>query len=170
MDAERIIKNDDMIIKKLFSENNIKILVEFLEKEENLTENEIQLYIFNRNSHRKIYENKKNYILNIENNKITSEEFYNSLRKFCHNDNITIAKYAKYFYEWEIIPEMGSEGVYNLLKSNFKIKDGDWISIRNDDIENSEKDDFSTEEDKKVLFFFLYFLLIYLDFEFDKIK
>lgn len=59
MDTERIIKNDEMLIKKLTNENNIKILIEFLEKEENLTENEIQLYIFNRNSHKKIYENKK---------------------------------------------------------------------------------------------------------------
>lgn len=64
---------------------------------------------------------------------------------------------------------MGSEGVFNLQKSNFKIKDGDWICIRNDDIENSEKDDFSTEEDKKVFKFVLFYLFVILDFEYDKI-
>lgn len=162
MDGDRILKNEN-IIKKIITENKAKILIEILEKEENLQENQIQLYVFDRNISKKTYENKRNFIVNVENNKLSSEYFYNSLKEFCGKEIITMAKYAKYFYEWEIVPEMGSEGAFNLQKSNFKIKDGDWICIRNDDEVNSEKDDFGTEEDKKVIFSFL---LFYLDVEF----
>jgi hypothetical protein len=164
-DADKIIKNDLMPIKKLITENPSKILIEFLEKEENLKDNQIQLYLLERNSENKTYRKKLNFIITAaENNQILSDNLYNNVRFLYGKTEITLAKYSKYYYEWEIIPEFDEKGPINLKKSNFNLKDGDWIAVRNDSLlENNKKDDFSTEEDKKVLIFSLY------DFNFYKI-
>jgi hypothetical protein len=45
---------------------------------------------------------------------------------------------------------MSSNGPINLRKSPYSLKDGDWIGVRNDNEEGNDKDDFQTEEDKKV--------------------
>ena len=151
MDMDKILRIDSMPLKKLITENPSKILVEILEKEENLKENQIQIYIFLRNSEKKIYEKKINYILKYnENNQLLSDNLYDNIRILLNKNNISIAKYSKYYYEWDFIPEYDQNGPINLKKSNYSLKDGDWIGVRGDLLEKN--DDFSTEEDLKVKF------------------
>lgn len=152
MDAERILKNDLLPIKKLITENPSKIQIEILEKEENLKENQIQFYLFERNIEKKTYEKKTNFILSsTENNQLLSDNLYDNVRIIYGKNDITVAKYSKYYYEWEIIPEFDEKGPVNLKKSNFNLKDGDWIAVRDDSLLSGfKKDDFSTEEDKNV--------------------
>lgn len=159
MDGEKILKIDAMPIKKLISENPSKLSVEILEKEESLKDNQIQLYVLTRNSEKKIYEKKINYVFNYgENNQLFSDYLYDNIRILLEKNNITIAKYSKYYYEWEIIPEFDEKGPINLKKSNFNLKDGDWISVKDDSLlfPNQKNDDFSTEEDLRVFFHFFF--------------
>ncbi len=99
----------------------------------------------------KIYEEKRSFIIPYsENNHLYSDYLYDNLRILYDKRDITIAKYSKYYYEWEIIPEFDEKGPINLKKSNFNLKDGDWIAVRDDNFSDNSKDDFSTLEDKKV--------------------
>ncbi len=152
MDAERILKNDLLPIKKLITENPSMIQIEILEKEENLKDNQIQLYLFERNIENKTYEKKTSFVLfSTENNQLLSDNLYDSIRFLYGKNDISVAKYSKYYYEWEIIPEFDEKGPVNLKKSNFNLKDGDWIAVRDDSLLGDNiKDDFSTEEDKNV--------------------
>ena len=83
---------------------------------------------------------------NSNNNVATSDQLYAQFRIQSGLQNITLAKYAKYNYVWEVIPE--SESV-NLRKA-FNLRDGDWIGIRDEDIVLDYCDDFQTAEDAKV--------------------
>jgi len=163
MDADKILKNDQVVIKKLITENPSKILIEILDREENLKDNQTQLYLFERNCENKNYQKKTNfYLTSNENNQLYSDNLYNYVRILFGKNDLTIAKYSKYYYEWEIIPEYDEKGPINLKKSNFNLKDGDWIAVRDDSLlSNKKKDDFSTEEDKNVKFFLAHIYISY---------
>jgi len=169
MDADKILKNDLIPIKKLITENPSKLLIEILEKENQLKDNQIQLYLFERNPLNKTFVKKINFILNAtENNQLYSDNLYDNIRILLGKNELTLAKYSKYYYEWEVIPEFDEKGPINLKKSNFNLKDGDWIAFRDDSLlSNEKKDDFSTEEDKEVLYYYTYikykFLICYLN-------
>jgi hypothetical protein len=151
LDPERILKGDDFPLKKLNIDNPSNILMEVLENEEDLKENEIQLYTWIRNVKDKSYYDKKSIIFQFNNNLASSDQLYAKCLVVSGFKNISIAKYVKFNYTWELIPEMEESGPINLRKA-FNLRDGDWIGIRNEDEELDFVDDFQTPEDIKVNF------------------
>ena len=125
-------------------------MIETLSEEEDLSENQIQLYIFKRDSINRIYTDRKDLIW-VYNQFASSDQLY-KFAKNIYNDitDIELIKYNKYYYTWEIIPEMDKKGPINLRKGPFNIKDGDWIGIK----ESKIVDDCQTDEDQKVYYFY----------------
>ena len=103
-----------------------------------------------RNMKEKNYYNKKIKIINFDKNTFDSQILYLHCREYSNWKNITISKYIRGLYNYEIIREYDEKGKpINLKKGQFTLRDSDWIAIRNDDEEESEKDNFMTEYDIK---------------------
>lgn len=145
-DSERILKQN-FPLKKLNLDNPQNILIEVLDSKEDLKENQIQLYLYTRNKEKKIYENKREFIFEYLNNCATSDQLYSNIRAIT-KDDFSIVKYAKHYYTWELVPEIDENGVINLRKGPYNLKDGDYIGlVKSDTLE----DDYQTEEDKSIL-------------------
>jgi hypothetical protein len=153
LDPERILRGDSTVIKKFGIDNPGNLLVEILPEEENLElkENQLQLYLFHRNTENKIYYDKTSVIFEFANNFASSDQLYELIRKKTECQEILLAKYSKYYYTWEEIPEMEENGPVNLRKGPFNIRDGDWIGWAETSKHDQWKDDWQTVEDKRVI-------------------
>jgi hypothetical protein len=157
-DPERIFRGESITLKKLNFDNPQMILYEILNDQENLKENQIQLYLWKRNLEGKSYTDKQSIIFEFSNNLASSDQLYEIVRKLTGWRNIKLAKYAKFNYQWDEISEVNENGPINLRKV-FNLRDGDWIGVRNEEDELSKKDDFQTDEDKKVTNYWKLFLI-----------
>jgi hypothetical protein len=146
-DPERILRGDSTIVKKFNINNPGNLLIEIIPNEI-LKDNQLQLHFFKRDSNRRIYMDKEEKIWEY-NTSALSDQLYNFVREFYNLDNITLIKYSKYYYTWEIIPEKDNKGPLNLRKNPYNIKDGDWIGIK----EGDQEDDYQTDEDRRVCYF-----------------
>ena len=122
-EAERILRGNSNPIKKLRIDNPCCLLLEQLNLEEDLGENTLQLYLFERDSKKSTYVNKKSILFTYQNT-ASSNLLYDMIRSEINLKNITIAKHTKSYYNWEIIPEMENDQPINLKKSNYNLKDG----------------------------------------------
>jgi len=122
-EAERILRGNSNPVKKLKLDNPCCLLLEELKEEEDLLENSLQLYIFERDSKKSTYTNKKSFIFTYQTT-ASSDSLYEKIRSFIKLRNITIAKHTKTYYNWEIIPEIENDQAINLKKSSYNIKDG----------------------------------------------
>ncbi len=145
-DPERILRGESTIVKKFNINNPGNLLIEIIPNE-NLTDNQLQLYFFKRDSSNKTYINKEDKIWEF-NTSASSDQLYKFVREQYNSDRVTLVKYSKYYYTWEVIPEKDNKGPVNLRKNPYNIKDGDWIGI----VEGDEEDDYQTHEDKKVIY------------------
>ena len=141
---ERILKNENTL-SKYNVESPVRILYEELPTEETLTENEMFIVLMKRDIKNKQYTDKT--IIKV-NSTITSDKLYEQCREYIKAKNISIAKHIRGMYMWEAIREYDDKGkAMNLRKGQITIRDSDWIGVRNDDEEDSSKDDFNTEFD-----------------------
>lgn len=122
-EAERILRGNSNPVKKLKIENPCCLLLEELDEDEDLLENTLQLYIFERDSKNSTYLNKKSFLFTYQNT-ATSDLLYEKIRSTTNLRNITIAKHTKSYYNWEIIAEFENQQPINLKKSSYNIKDG----------------------------------------------
>jgi hypothetical protein len=144
MDPERIIRGNKTPIKKFNIDNPANLIIEILDKEEELKENQIQLVIWQRDA--KTYKNGKEMIFEFS-QFAGSDQLYKQIRdEFGITSEFKIAKYAKQYYTWEEIKERDiKNNAINLRKGPYNLKDGDWIGVSCED-----GDDFMTEEDSKM--------------------
>ena len=123
-EAERILRGNANQIKKLKIDNPCHLLLEILNEEENLKENTIQLYSFERDINKKTYLHKKSFVFEFETT-ANSVLLYQYMRTLSKMDNISIAKHTKSYYNWEDIPEYDNmAAAINLKKSSYNLKDG----------------------------------------------
>ena len=146
---ERILKEKSNL-KKYNVESPVNILCENLKEKEEINEHQLLLIFMLRNIKEKNYYNKKIKIINFDKNTFDSQILYLHCREYSNWKNITISKYIRGLYNYEIIREYDEKGKpINLKKGQFTLRDSDWIAIRNDDEEESEKDNYMTEYDIK---------------------
>ena len=146
---ERILKEKSNL-KKYNVESPVNILYENLKNKEEINEHQLFLIFMLRNIKEKKYYNKAIKIINFEKKIFDSQILYLHCREFSNWKNITVSKYIRGMYNYEIIKEYDQKGKpINLKKGQFSLRDSDWIAIRNDDEEESEKDNFMTEYDIK---------------------
>ena len=146
---ERILKEKSNL-KKYNVESPVNILCENLKEKEEINEHQLLLIFMLRNIKEKNYYNKKIKIINFDKNTFDSQILYLHCREYSNWKNITVSKYIRGLYNYEIIREYDEKGKpINLKKGQFTLRDSDWIAIRNDDEEESEKDNFMTEYDIK---------------------
>ena len=146
---ERILKEKSNL-KKYNVESPVNILYENLKNKEEINEHQLFLIFMLRNIKEKKYYNKTIKIINFDKNTFDSQILYLHCREFSNWKNITVSKYIRGMYNYEIIKEYDEKGKpINLKKGQFTLRDSDWIAIRNDDEEESEKDNFMTEFDIK---------------------
>jgi hypothetical protein len=143
-DAERILRGDSTIVKKFNINNPANLLLEIVPNE-NLKDNQLQLYFLKRDSNNRIYTEKEEKIWEFS-SPATSDQLYKFVREEYNLDRISLLKYSKYYYTWEIIPEKDNKGPINLRKNPYNIKDGDWIGFKIGD----QEDDYQTDEDRRV--------------------
>ena len=161
---ERILKNDNYDLKKYNLESPINLFVEELKeplfiKEEVINdeiksnkkgknvkekEKETLIVLMQRNKKENIYENKKIFFIQNDPNIFTTKDLYDLCRIHSKWMNISIAKYNKGNYEYELIEEFDDNNKpFSLKKGNYNLRDSDWIAIKNLD----EDDVFMTKFD-----------------------
>jgi len=160
---ERILKNDNYDLKKYNLESPINLFVEILKEPlfKDIPEqiNEIQnkkkskikekeketlIILMQKNKKENIYENKKIYFIQNDPNIFGTKELYDLCRIHSNWMNISIAKYNKGNYDYELIKEYDDKNKStSLKKGNYILRDSDWIAIINLD----EDENFVTKYD-----------------------
>ena len=148
---ERILKNDNYDLKKYNLESPINLFVEILKEPlfKDIPEqiNEIQnkkkskikekeketlIILMQKNKKENIYENKKIYFIQNDPNIFGTKELYDLCRIHSNWMNISIAKYNKGNYDYELIKEYDDKNKStSLKKGNYILRDSDWIAIIN---------------------------------------
>jgi len=123
MDAGKILRGKETQIKKLNIDNPANILVEILDQNEDLTENQMQIFLLRKDSKTNNYETKNSFLFEYQ-NLASSDRLYEACRQHFNLRNIALSKYAKSYYKWEYLPEIDEEGAVNLRKNPYSLRDG----------------------------------------------
>lgn len=150
-EPERVVyekDKSDMNLKKFNAISPIKLLMEILPQPYIYTKNSILLVFMLRDSKKKTYYNKSVQMIELNDCALDSEILYKKCREFSQWNNISIAKYFRGFFKWEILNEFDNKGKpIKLNKGSCIIRSSDWIGIRNDDEKDNLNDNFLTDVD-----------------------
>lgn len=138
MEPQTILRKGQQL-KKLNLDIPTFFYVEVTDYDEDLKENELSLFLFERKEG--AFHDKRPFVLEFT-NPLTTTELYEKIAKHVNNEDILLAKYQKPFYTWEVIPNTGE----SLKKSQYNLKDGDFICYRRNDSE-ARNDNFQSNED-----------------------
>ena len=167
---ERILKNDNYDLKKYNLESPINLFVEILKEPlfKDIPEqiNEIQnkkkskikekeketlIILMQKNKKENIYENKKIYFIQNDPNIFGTKELYDLCRIHSNWMNISIAKYNKGNYDYELIKEYDDKNKStSLKKGNYILRDSDWIAIINLDVDENFVTKYDIEQQNEI--------------------
>ena len=162
----KVYKEDNKSIKKLSISFGATLIVEFLENPDVISYSGVYIYIGQRNVAKKINENIISCYFDAGVSPNIDHLYDFAIKKMNKEwkiSDVTLGKFKSHNFEWEIIKDARSpeergqllnakssntaQGIYNLKKQPYLLKDGDLISIRYDKDEGALEDNFVCESD-----------------------